>query len=350
MDDMRFAEYEYYMKNRPHVVILGAGASCAAIPNGDKNGKRISAMSGFIDKLGLTNIISKVKINTASDNLEDIYMELDERSKTEPDCNNVKEELEKVIWDYMSDFVLPDEPTVYDYLVMSLTSKDLIATFNWDPFLVQAIGRAQKYTQNIPQVAFLHGNVAVGYCPKDNIMGNVGRMCKCGTLLRPMKLLFPIKKKDYSSDIAIEKSWKQLKNALERAYMVTIFGYSAPISDAEAVAMMKEAWGNVDDRKMEEIELIDIRKEDDVINSWSQFIHTHHYSYHTSFFDSTLARCPRRSCEATFDRLMNCIWIDGSKGFKEGMSFVDIDKKTYELIKEEEVKKGRKVALSNPYH
>ena len=35
--------YEYierYMKNRPHVVILGAGESCAAIPNGDKYGKR----------------------------------------------------------------------------------------------------------------------------------------------------------------------------------------------------------------------------------------------------------------------------------------------------------------------
>ena len=45
--------YEYNMKKRPHVVILGAGASCAAIPNGDKNGKKISAMSGFIDKLGL---------------------------------------------------------------------------------------------------------------------------------------------------------------------------------------------------------------------------------------------------------------------------------------------------------
>ena len=34
----------------------------------------------------------------------------------------------------------------------------------------------------------------------------------------------------------------------------------------------------------------------------------------------------------------------------DDMSFADIDKKTYELIKEEEVKKGRKVALSNPYH
>ena len=39
---------EYYMKNRPHIVILGAGASCAAIPNGDKYEKRISAMSGFV--------------------------------------------------------------------------------------------------------------------------------------------------------------------------------------------------------------------------------------------------------------------------------------------------------------
>ena len=52
MGDISIEEYEYYMKNRPHVVILGAGASCAAIPNGDKNGKRIAAMSGFIDKLG----------------------------------------------------------------------------------------------------------------------------------------------------------------------------------------------------------------------------------------------------------------------------------------------------------
>lgn len=90
-------------------------------------------------------------------------MELDDRSKDEPLCNDVKTELENVIRSYMSEFQLPDEPTIYDFLVMSLTNKDLIATFNWDPFLVQAIARAQQYTNNIPQVAFLHGNVAVGY-------------------------------------------------------------------------------------------------------------------------------------------------------------------------------------------
>ena len=101
---------------------------------------------------------------------------------------------------------------------------------------------------------------------------------------------------------------------------------------------------------MEEIELIDIREEDDVIESWNQFIHTHHYSYHKSFFDSTIAICPRRSCEATFDRLMNCIWLDGSKGFKNGMSFADIDEVTYKLIDEENKVKGKKMILSNPYH
>ncbi len=69
---------------------------------------------------------------------------------------------------------------------------------------------------------------------------------------------------------------------------------------------MKKAWGSIEYRELEEIELIDIRDEE-VIDSWSEFIHTHHYSYHTNFFDSTLAKCPRRTCEATFDRLMNCI-------------------------------------------
>lgn len=343
-------EYEFYMKNRPHVVILGAGASCATIPNGDKNGKKISAMNGFIETLGLSDIISKISLKTKSDNLEDIYMELDERSSNEQDCREVKDELERVIRDYISDYQLLDEPTIYDFLIMSLTSKDLIATFNWDPLLVQAIARVSKYTNNIPRIAFLHGNVAVGFCEEDNVMGNVGLICKCGKPLSPMRLLFPIKKKNYNADIAIRKSWEVLEDALERAYMVTVFGYSAPKSDIEAVRMMKKAWGAVDERNLEEIELIDIREEDEVRASWSDFIHTHHYIYHTDFFDSAIARYPRRTCEATFDRLMNCIWLRGGNGFKRGMSFSDIDKLTQKLIKEENKCKGTKEILSNPYH
>ena len=215
-------QYEFQMKHRPHVVILGAGASCAAIPSGDKYGKKISAMSGFMDKLGMNDILDGIVLKTSSDNLEEIHMELDERGRTEPNCKAAKEKLEKRIYDYMSDFSIPDEPTIYDYLILSLTEKDLIATFNWDPLLVQAMARCMRYTQNLPNFAFLHGNVAVGYCEKDNTIGNVGNTCRCGEPLSPIPLLYPIKNKDYTSHVAISKAWKTLKNALNVAYMVTL--------------------------------------------------------------------------------------------------------------------------------
>ena len=42
IDDLNKSVYEFEksLKNSPHVVLLGAGASVAAIPNGDKNGKK----------------------------------------------------------------------------------------------------------------------------------------------------------------------------------------------------------------------------------------------------------------------------------------------------------------------
>lgn len=340
---------EYYTKSRPHVVLLGAGASCAAIPNGDKNGKRISAMNGFIDKLGLAGIICGIRLHTTSGNLEDIYMELDERSTKEEDCRIAKDALEKSISDYMSKFEIPDSPTVYDFLILSLTSKDIIATFNWDPLLVQSYLRVQRFTTNLPEMVFLHGNVAIGYCEKDNVIGNIGATCKCGRALQPIKLLYPIKKKDYSSEIAIEKSWKTLQNAMRVAYMVTIFGYSAPKSDVEAISMLRTAWGSADDRNLEEIEIVDLRSEEDIILSWEEFIHTHHYSCHKSFFTTSLGRFPRRSCEAIFDMLMASRYLNGNMGFSPDMSFLDIYNFINPLIEEESVKRGTHAILNNPY-
>ena len=49
---------------RRHTVILGAGATIAAIPNGDKNGKKSSVMNGLIEKLQLQNILDGVKLKT----------------------------------------------------------------------------------------------------------------------------------------------------------------------------------------------------------------------------------------------------------------------------------------------
>ena len=61
---------------RPHVVILGAGATIATIPNGDKNGNPCSVMHGFIHNLGLDTILATVKLNTKSENIEEKLPEI----------------------------------------------------------------------------------------------------------------------------------------------------------------------------------------------------------------------------------------------------------------------------------
>lgn len=70
---------------------------------------------------------------------------------------------------------LPSEPTTYDYLVLSLRSKDLLAKFNWDTFLYQAWVRNSKFTKDLPYLSFLHRNVAIGNSKEDNRCGPIGK-------------------------------------------------------------------------------------------------------------------------------------------------------------------------------
>lgn len=345
--DMDAEEFELKMKQRPHVVILGAGASVAAIPKGDKNGHVISVMTGFVDKLGLSEVIDKCNLSTDSDNLEDIYMEMYDK----PDCGEARSILEKKIEEYFSAFEIPYLPTVYDYLLMGLTGKDLIATFNWDPLLVQAYERCSKIAPSLPELAFLHGNVGIGLCEKDNAVCLMkdGVCLQCGRKLANIPLLYPVKEKNYNSNRYISESWKRLADQLKHAYRVTIFGYSAPKSDAAAINMLKEAWGDWRERNLEEIEIIDIADENSIAKAWEEFIHTHHYSVVRNIFDSSIAKFPRRTCELLFDNTMNVKWIDGrSKGFTEGMDFSDIRRLLMPLMAEEDNNNGS-IVLSDPY-
>lgn len=96
------AEIEKYIHdfilNRPHVFILGAGATIAAIPYGDRNGLKCSVMNNFIEELDLSHILSGVRLKTTSTNLEYIYSELDTMSE----YSSVKDELENKIMAYMT--------------------------------------------------------------------------------------------------------------------------------------------------------------------------------------------------------------------------------------------------------
>ena len=96
----------------------------------------------------------------------------------------------------------------------------------------------------------------------------------------------------------IASAWRDLEKSLAHGFMLTIFGYSAPSSDKEAVQIMKQAWGPATDRWIEQIEIIDIGTKEEVRKCWRHFIHTHHYDVHANFYDSWIAKHPRRTGEA----------------------------------------------------
>ena len=126
----------------------------------------------------------------------------------------------------------------------------------------------------------------------------------CGEPLLPSRLLFPVTHKDYGSDPAIALYWERIKSALAGAYLLTVFGYRAPASDAEALELMGQAWGDPKDRGLEEIEIIDIRPRDELENDWARFLHTSHHATMPDFYLSYMTTHPRRSCEDFFEATM----------------------------------------------
>lgn len=278
----------------PHVVILGAGASRAACLAGDKNGKVLPLMQDFIESIGLEKILKQHGINENIEDFERFY------SKINKDSNftSLISELEDHIKDYFLSLELPDNPTIYDHLVLSLREKDMIATFNWDPLLIQAIER-NRHIANPPGLLFLHGNVGVGFCLNDCIKGVVDGLCpECYEPYQPMKLFFPIEEKDYSKDPFIAREWEGVKLSVNQGFMLTIFGYSAPKADTEAVTLLRTAWTEHKSREFVQTEIIDTKTRDKLMESWGGFTYSHHYQTFSSFYESWIARHPRRTCEA----------------------------------------------------
>ena len=289
---------------RPHVVVLGAGASRAACPNGDKNGKQLPLMADLVDVLDLTHTIKKWGINPRK-NFEKIFSELDEENELEK-----LKIIEQSVKKYFAQLQLPNIPTLYDHLVLSLTKKDLIATFNWDPLLLQAWIRNQRSGLTMPKLVFLHGNSGLGYCNKDKRYGLRQQHCPvCQKPYEPMPLLYPIKKKDYASNILLEDFWGLFKHKVKQAHMTTIFGYSAPKTDKEAIKAMKEAFKTNPTYEFAETVFITPQSQENVYVNWKSFIHSHHYEIYEDFYKSFLANHPRRTGYAWWAQFMEAKFI-----------------------------------------
>lgn len=305
--------------SRPHLVILGAGATVDAIPNGDKNGRRSSVMSGFLETLGFTDIIKEAGLNVESDNLEDIYTALAER----PSCDSIRIDLENAIFNYFAALELPDSLTKYDLLVASLTKKDCIASFNWDGLLVDAYIRMMEITNDLPAIIFLHGNVKVGYCADCDRFGHYRLSCPdCKSPFSRTKLLYPIRHKNYNNDAFISNQWKIFEYFLSRAAIVTIYGYSAPKTDAEAIEKLQNAFTRIaTNRFLDEIQVIERPgfNHNDISDAWvnlSSNVHNHLRIF-DSYFDTYLAEFPRRSVEGYAKRNIGGWWGSSNLSFSK---------------------------------
>jgi len=308
MEERAYKRYALNIKRR-HLVLLGAGASLAAFPNGEKNGLKMPLMKDFVETVnGLSDCLDECGVDYEGQNFEVLYSALCEDSQ----YDEIRQAIEELIYDYFARMELPDEPTLYDHLVLSLTGRDVIATFNWDPFVWQAMCRNCNRVgeENLPHPLYLHGNTAIGVCTEHEKIqiSHKGRLCsKCRMPLGKSKLLYPIGKKDYNTDAFIKSGWDRVKSCLESAYMFTIFGYGAPSSDIEAVDLLSKGWGDKYKRNMEQIEVIDTVDEDALCKRWDRFIHTHHYDSHNDFYSSMIGKCGRRSADASFGANFDCI-------------------------------------------
>lgn len=280
----------------PHVVILGAGASLAAFPSGDRNGRSLPLMKNIVEVVGLQD-----DLRHAHPELHDDFEALYSRLFSDDPDSDILRRVEQRIEEYFGQLELPKHPTLYDLLLLSLREKDSVFSFNWDPFLFDAHKRL-KGEVPLPTIHHLHGNVRIGVCHECGESGERGQECPgCGRSLAPSRLLYPVEQKNYAEDTFIESQWKLVKEKLSEAWYVTIFGYSAPKTDQEAIRLFTEAWkGDGEEGKLiERVEVIDIRDQSDLLKQWWDFAHYDHIDkVRRSFFESVLARYPRRTCEA----------------------------------------------------
>jgi len=250
-------------------------------------------MNDIVDLLDLREILPPVLLEQACD-FESLYDHLADT----PEFEDLVDLLETSVREYFVDLLLPSTATMYDRLILSLRPKDVIATFNWDPFLIQAY-RRNAHLRELPCLAFLHGNVAMGACAEHRQLGYLDQICQeCREPFQPSALLYPIRNKDYKSDPVIQDQWATLERVLENAYYLTIYGYSAPRSDKVAMELMRAVWDANQTRDLAQIEIIDIADRDELERRWRPFIVRRHFGISTTFGDSWLSQYPRRTCEA----------------------------------------------------
>lgn len=278
---------------QPHVVVLGAGASKQAFPSGDKNKKFIPLLDDLPEIIGepWKELLDEAEPPVQGFELQ--FSWISSKNTFSEKLSNV----EKLIHEYFASLEISNHPTIYDYLVLGLRGKDVIATFNWDPFLMYAHKRNREIAE-LPDIRFLHGSVAFATCVQHDVLGSPSELCpECDKPLVQGCLYFPDEDKDYTKDALIQRDWEEVTKKLKCSFHLTIFGYSGPATDYKAKKLLLDSWDAAPLKQARHIEIINRGKAQDLRDNWADFIPFSHDMVIKKFWDSTIARWPRRTAE-----------------------------------------------------
>ena len=105
-------------------------------------------MQDFLEIVPIGHILERSGVEWMGLGFEDVYASL----ATDPNQSSLLEELDSAVYEYFDTLSLPTEATLYDALILSLRGKDVIATFNWDPFLILALRRNSSLEVSLPHL------------------------------------------------------------------------------------------------------------------------------------------------------------------------------------------------------
>ena len=286
-------------------------------------------MDELVECLGLRELLDAGGFKGIT-NFEAIYDEMSSSGETP----SLVAEIEQRVLDYFDSLRLPESVNLYDLLLLSLREKDFIASFNWDPFLIQAYLRNGAHAP-LPRLAFLHGNVAATACVKDRVKGIYGQRCRVCDLPFPRsRLLYPVKHKNYKADPYIANEWHELEIFMKEAYLLTVFGYAAPSTDIEAVGLMNRIWGENPTFELAQVSIVDIKPREELERTWEPFFCRSHYGIHKTLEHTWSFRYPRRSGEGlAMATLQNAPWKDNP--FPSTKALNDLHRWLEPLLEEE---------------
>lgn len=287
------------LQERPHLVVLGAGASYAATPHGEKHGRRLPLMKDLSDALELRNLLDREMYNKSRQDFEAFFEEL-----VQQDYSDLVSEIENRTIQFFDSFAIADCVTMYDRLVLSLRAKDTIVSFNWDPLLPYAY-RRNEFLKTLPSLWFLHGNVKAGLCQDDNMIGWTDDKCrKCGKPFGLVPLLYPISNKNYDSHPVIAESWQHFEDELSNSYFLTIIGYSAPKTDEVSWSRFISKLKSNTMIELMQMEIVDPNARRLLDTRYAGVHDNLHVSCLDGFSDSRLLMHPRLTCEALYQATM----------------------------------------------